>query len=40
LTYSGGERYPHLARVASKADLLSAIIAPLTGPAPTRPVKR
>ncbi len=40
LAYTGGERYPHLARVETKPDLLSAIIRPLTGPAPVRPPRR
>jgi hypothetical protein len=30
LNYSGGERYPHLERVAERADLLTAIFAPRT----------
>jgi predicted metalloprotease with PDZ domain len=30
LAYSGGERYPHLERIAGKADLLTRIITPLT----------
>jgi len=39
LTYAEGERFPHLERVPAKPDLLTAIIAPLTGPAPVRPPK-
>jgi len=30
LDYHGGERYPHLERDPSKADMLSHILAPLT----------
>jgi predicted metalloprotease with PDZ domain len=32
LDYHGGERYPHLERDASKPDMLSNILAPLTAP--------
>jgi len=30
LDYTGGERYPHLERVAERADLLTPILAPRT----------
>ena len=30
LDYDAGERYPHLARVAERADLLTPILAPRT----------
>ncbi len=36
LKYDGGARYPHLERIAGRPDLLSAILAPKTAPAPSK----
>jgi len=36
LDYAGGARYPHLERLPGRADLLSAILAPRTSPAPAK----
>ena len=39
LDYSGGEKYPHLERDASRPDLLSAIIRPAASAAPAKAAK-
>ena len=38
IDYHGGERYPHLERVTSKADGMEALIKPLAPPPPAKPV--